>query len=86
MPAVTPDFILDEIPGAESIRMFRDEARDSDQSVSVAFRSAAGTEQMLVVSNRGTCVVLEEEVSVATFNRETPPDEVATALASGDYS
>ena len=84
MPDVKPDFILDEIPGAESIRMFRDRARESDQSICVAYQSVKGQERMLVISNRGTCVIVGDEVTIDTYNRDTDPDEVAEALTLAD--
>lgn len=69
---------LDQIPDAETIRSFRDEAADADASIEATY-PANGTEKRLVVSPRGT-VVLVNDVSEDTFNRSVDAAEIAEAL------
>lgn len=71
---------LNAIPDAETIASLRDEAEDRGEDVGATFSTADGDVKRLVVSPRGTCVLLNEEVSEETFNRSLTADEIAAAL------
>ncbi len=72
---------LDHIPDAATIRSFRDEAEQADTSIEATYPSPDDTEKRLVVSPRGTVVVLNN-VSEDTFNHSTDADDIADALQS----
>lgn len=71
---------LDAAPDAEFIRTLRDQANERDEAVGARFPTADDQEKRLVVSPRGTCVLLNDEVSEQTFNRSLTADEIANAL------
>lgn len=70
---------LDQIPDASVIRSFREEAAQTDASIEATYPSADGPEKRLVVSPRGTVVILND-VSEDTFNQSTDASEIADAL------
>jgi hypothetical protein len=70
---------LDQTPDADTITTLRDEADDAGSSVQVTFPAPDGTEKRLVVSPRGT-VVLLNDVSEETFNPSRSAAEIADAL------
>lgn len=69
---------LDALPDAELITRLREQAED-DGAVGVIFPTTDGEQKRLVVSPRGTCVLLND-VSEKTFNRSLPAGEIAEAL------
>lgn len=73
---------LDTIPDASTITSLRDEAQTEDVSVEAHFPSADGENKRLVVSPRGT-VVLLNNVSEDTFNQSKTAGEIAQALREG---
>lgn len=81
MTEADPDIILDDAPTADDIDQFRAQAEDRDDSFIAAFRNAEGEERYLVVSPRGTCVILDENYSEDSFNPSKSADEVAAAIA-----
>lgn len=70
---------LDEIPSGDTIESLRDEARDGGESAVVTFPEGDGERKRLVVSPRGTCVLLND-VSEDVFNSSVEPHEIAAAL------
>lgn len=70
---------LDHLPDASTITSLREQADADGVSVEAHFPVASGEEKRLVVSPRGT-VVLLNSVSEATFNRSTSADDIADAL------
>jgi hypothetical protein len=70
---------LDQIPDADTITSLRDEAEEAGSSVQVSFPAPDDTEKRLVVSPRGT-VVLLNDVSEETFNQSRSATEIADAL------
>lgn len=72
---------LDAIPDDATIATFREEAADQDASIEATFPTAEGDTKRLVVSPRGT-VVLLNNVSEESFNPSVAPAEIAEALRS----
>lgn len=70
---------LDHQPDADTITSLREQAEADDASVAAHFPAGSGTEKRLVVSPRGT-VVLLNDVSEKTFNRSQSAAEIAGAL------
>lgn len=70
---------LDSVPDAEIIEELRNEAGASEESVAILFPSTEGPPKHLVVSPRGTCVVLDETID-ESFNPSVSAEEIATAL------
>ncbi|MFP4227379.1 MAG: hypothetical protein ACLFTE_00970 [Salinivenus sp.] len=70
---------IDHLPGAHQIASYREEANTTGSSVEVQF-PAGDTTKRLVVSPRGT-VVLLNNVSEEAFNRSVSPEDIAAALA-----
>lgn len=70
---------LDQVPDAATITALREEANEEAASVEASFSTADGTKKRLVVSPRGT-VVLLNDVSEDTFNRSVSAADVAEAL------
>jgi len=70
---------LDQPPDAATLSSLRDEANAEDTSIEVTYPSPDGPEKRLVVSPRGTVVVLTD-VSEATFNRSTSAADIAEQL------
>jgi len=72
---------LDAIPDAATIADVREEAAQQDASIEATFPTPDGETKRLVVSPRGT-VVLLNDVSEETFNPSVAPDEIAETLRS----
>ncbi len=73
-----PTHTLDAPPSADDVRSYRQDAADSGDSVVVAY-VYDGSDRHLVVSPRGTCVVLEGGTSNDAMNPDTAPEAVAEA-------
>jgi hypothetical protein len=70
---------LDDIPDESTIAALRGRADDEAVSVEAHFPTAEGESKRLVVSPRGT-VVLLNDVSEDTFNQSVSAAEIAEAL------
>lgn len=70
---------LAQIPDADTIRSLRNDAEQTNASIEVTYPAPDDTEKRLVVSPRGTVVILND-VSEDTFNRSTDAAEIADAL------
>lgn len=70
---------LDERPDESTIAALRETAKETDTSVEATFPTEENEQKRLVVSPRGT-VVLLTTVSEQTFNRSRSAAEIATAL------
>jgi len=70
---------LDHIPDEATISTLRKEANEEATSVEASFPAADGAEKRLVVSPRGT-VVLLNDVSEDTFNRSVASAKIVEAL------
>jgi hypothetical protein len=70
---------LDQRPDADTIASLREQAQSEDQSVEAHFPTGAGEEKRLVVSPRGT-VVLLNDVSEETFNQSRSAEDIAEVL------
>jgi hypothetical protein len=70
---------LDAVPDASTISDLRDHAEADEVSIEAHFPTGDGVQKRLVVSPRGT-VVLLNDVSEETFNRSTTADDVADSL------
>lgn len=81
MPESVQTRELDAIPDESTISSVREEAAESGTSVTLRFPAASGEEKRLVVSPRGT-VVLLNDVSEETFNQSRSAAEIAQALRS----
>jgi hypothetical protein len=81
MPTSVDRRDLEAIPDESMIADFREEAADQDASIEASFPASDGDTKRLVVSPRGT-VVLLKNVSEETFNRSVAPAEIADALRS----
>jgi len=81
MPTSVDRRDLDALPDESTIAGFREDAADQDASIEVTFPTSDGETKRLVVSPRGT-VVLLNDVSEDTFNRSVAPGEIADALRS----
>jgi hypothetical protein len=79
MPASVDRRELDSIPDESTIADLREAAADEEASIEVTFPAADGETKRLVVSPRGT-VVLLNNVSEETFNQSKPAAEIATYL------
>lgn len=80
MSDLTPHHELDAPPDAEAISSYRDAAADSGTDVIVRYPNADGDTRHLVVSPRGTCVILQEQVSRDAYAPQTDASTVAEAL------
>lgn len=78
MPTTVQRYSIDAVPNADQITSYREEAAETEASVEVTFPTSGGTKR-LVVSPRGTAVLLED-VSEQTFNRALSAAEIAEAL------
>lgn len=76
----TPDLILDTPPDADIILMLREQAQQAGESVIATFDDEHRNPRYLIVSDRGTCVLLDEHVAIRTFNRELDAQQVARGL------
>lgn len=70
---------LDKRPDASDITSFRNDAKEQGVSVEASYTTPNGNEKRMVVSPRGTVVILND-VSEATFNQSRSADEIATAI------
>jgi len=84
MDKATVDLVLDETPGAATIRHLREQAADRGESAIATFTTPERDAYHLVVSSRGTCVLLQDGVTVQTFNPSFSDDDVADALLAED--
>jgi hypothetical protein len=84
MATPDPDHSIDRTPTADDITQYRQEAAERSGSVVAAYPGPEGRQQFLVVSARGTCVVLDQRVSRETFNASVDADDIASALAADD--
>lgn len=82
MPDSVQRHDLDAIPDESTIASLRDEAEAEAVSVEAHFPATNGEEKRLVVSPRGT-VVLLNDVSEETFNRSKTAAQIAEALREG---
>lgn len=81
MDQATPDLILDELPDAAIIAQLRKQAQEAGESVIATFhRNGSHDPRYLVISDRGTCVLLDDHITIQTFNRELGAEEVAEGL------
>lgn len=76
MDKVTPDLVLDAPPEAATIRQLREQAQEQASSFITVFEPPSGS-HLLVVSDRGTCVLLKDGTSVQTWNREVDEETIA---------
>jgi len=72
---------LDHAPSSEEIESYRKKATEQDESLVVAYPHG-DVQRELVVSPRGTCVVLEYNTSNDALNPDTSPDDVAAACTA----
>jgi len=70
---------LDDIPTESTIASLREQAANEAVSVEAHFSTAEGEAKRLVVSPRGT-VVLLNDVSEDTFNQSVSAADIADAL------
>ena len=70
---------LDHLPDAATITSLREQAEADAVSMEAHFPASDGEQKRLVVSPRGT-VVLLNDVSQETFNRSRSAEEIADAL------
>lgn len=70
---------LDERPDAADIVSYREEAAEQETSIEVTYPASSGNEKRMVVSPRGTVVILND-VSEETFNQSRSADEIAAAV------
>lgn len=80
MDQATPDLVLDAVPDAAIIQQMRQQAQDRGASVIAALELATGDSYHLVISARGTCVLLQGGTSVETVNASKEPEAVVAAL------
>lgn len=79
MPDSVQRLDLDQIPDADVITSLREQAEAESVSVEARFPAGSETQKRLVVSPRGT-VVLLNDVSEETFNRSRSANEIADTL------
>jgi hypothetical protein len=80
MDEANVNLILDASPDAATIRHLRDQAQDNGASAIATFDVPGEGTYYLVVSERGTCVLLKDGVSVQTFNPSFDDEHVAETL------
>jgi hypothetical protein len=80
MEETTPDLVLEAPPEAPIIGQLREQAQQSGASMIATFEVRPREPYYLVVSDRGTCVLLSDGVTVETFNRDLDDAEVADGL------
>lgn len=76
----TSDLLLEAPPDAATILLLRQQAQDTGQSLIATFDDRHRQPLYLVVSNRGTCVLLDNHIAVRTYSREWEAEKVAEAL------
>lgn len=79
MPKNVDRRTLDEPPNAADIASYRDEAAEQEASIEATYPTPDGNEKRMVVSPRGTVVILND-VSEETFNQSRSADEIAAAV------
>jgi hypothetical protein len=72
---------LDQAPSADEIASYREEASQQDDAVAVRYPHDDGPRE-LVVSPRGTCVVLENNTSNDALSPDAPTTDVAEACTA----
>lgn len=72
---------LDHAPSSEEIASYRKKATEQDGSLVIVYPHGE-VKRELVVSPRGTCVVLEDNTSNDALNPDTSPDDVAAACTA----
>jgi hypothetical protein len=72
---------LETPPTAARITEMREKAAAKDETVQVLLPTETDPPERLVVSPRGTCVLLQD-TRTASFNPSVPADEVADALSA----
>lgn len=70
---------LSEVPDESMISSLREEANENETSIEATYPSSQGQEKRMVVSPRGTVVVLND-ISETTFNRSQSAAEIAASL------
>jgi hypothetical protein len=80
MDEATADLVLETPPEAAIIGQLREQAKASGSAVIATFEIGPKEVYYLVVSDRGTCVLLNDGITVETFNRDLDDDNVADAL------
>lgn len=70
---------LDQRPDASTIAALRETAADGEVSIEATYPSADDAQKRMVVSPRGTVVILDD-TSEATFNRSTSAADIAASL------
>jgi hypothetical protein len=78
----SPTYTLDAAPDAEAIARFREEAQSDSTDVIARYSTAEGEARDLVVSPRGTCVVLADNISRDAFAPQKDAAVVAEALTT----
>jgi hypothetical protein len=82
MPDSVQRHELNAVPDESTIRSLREDAKAEEVSVEVSFPVGDDEEKRLVVSPRGT-VVLLNDVSEETFNQSKTAADIADALRDG---
>ena len=67
---------LTELPDESAIASFRQEAEEKDVSIEATYSTSSGAEKRMVISPRGTVVILND-VSEETFNQSTSAADIA---------
>jgi len=70
---------LEQVPNESIIASLRKDAADRDGSIEAAYPSPDGPQKRMVVSPRGTVVILND-TSETTFNRSQSAADIAAAL------
>lgn len=70
---------LSESPTANAISDLRDQAKRGSESVAASIPSASDT--YLVISPRGTCVVLNDDLKRNSWTSETSAETIAQELS-----
>jgi hypothetical protein len=72
---------LEAAPTAAQITEMREQAAADGATIQVALPTETPPPKRLVVSPRGTCVLLQD-TRTASFNPSVPADEIADALST----
>jgi hypothetical protein len=70
---------LNDVPDESTIATLRDEAAGQEVSIEATYPSPDGPQKRMVVSPRGTVVILQD-TSEATFNQSTSAADIAASL------
>jgi hypothetical protein len=79
MTSPSPGSSFDSPPDAEAIADLRNQASAQDESIEVTFSTTDGDTKRLVVSPRGTCVLLQD-TREDSFIPSVAPEDVAASL------